>query len=70
MDGIERDAADIAKVVRVELPTDLGRTIAARYGVEFTPTFLLFDATGAPVRRTQRVDREATVAELRALAGR
>lgn len=67
MDGIERDVGDRAKVVRVELPTDLGRAIAVRYGVEFTPTFLLLDARGELVRRANRVD-PAVAAELRALA--
>lgn len=68
MDGIEADLGDVAKVVRVELPTDLGRTIAARYGVEFTPTFLIFDARGSLVSRTHRVDRTETMRDLRRLA--
>lgn len=67
MDGIERDVGDAAKVIRVELPTDFGRSIAARYGVEFTPTFLIFDARASLVRRTHRVG-DAETAELRRLA--
>lgn len=70
MDGIEADLGDVVKVVRVELPTDLGRTIAARYGVEFTPTFLLFDARGQLMERARGLDREAIVARLRQLAVR
>lgn len=67
MDGIEADLGDVAKVVRVELPTDLGRTIAARYGVEFTPTFLVFDAKGQLVAKANRLER-SVVEQLRRLA--
>lgn len=70
MDGIEWDVGDAAKVIRVELPTDFGRSIAARYGVEFTPTFLLFDAAGQLVERTRGLGRDAVVARIRQLAAR
>lgn len=70
MDGIERDVGDAAKVIRVELPTDFGRSIAARYGVEFTPTFLVFDATGRLAERLRALDRGVTAELLRRLSTR
>ncbi len=68
MDGIAEDVDSVAKVVLVELPTDAGRRIAARYAVEFTPTFLVFDARGQLVERVSAVDRQRLVAKLRDLA--
>ncbi len=68
MDGIAEDVGGEAKVVRVELPTEAGRRIATRYGVEFTPTFLVFDSRGELVERVGAVDRARLVAALRRLA--
>ena len=49
VDGIERDIGSAAKVVRLDLLSEVGAAIASRYGVEFTPTFLVFDARGTLV---------------------
>lgn len=68
MDGIETDVGDVAKVVRVELPTEVGRAIAARYAVEFTPAFVLLDARGRFVDGLRTLDREAIVRRLRQLS--
>lgn len=68
VDGIAREVGSVAKVVRVELPTEFGRAVAARYGVELTPTFLVFDREGRLVRTTTLVDAAGVVRELRALA--
>ena len=69
MDGIERDLGGAAKVVRIDLTTPVGHQIGARYGVEFVPTFLIFDARGQLARTARDVDRESFVRELRARAG-
>lgn len=65
MDGIERDLAGAATVVRVDLLSESGREIARRYGVEFTPTFLFFDRGGVLVETTRRLDRDAALILLR-----
>lgn len=52
MDGIERDVGDRARVVRVEIHTSAGDAVARRYGLSFTPTFVLFDGRGAEQLRT------------------
>lgn len=67
MDGIEEDLGSAAKVVRIEFTTPGGREVGARYGVEFVPTFLIFDSRGQLVRTARTVDREGFVRELRAL---
>ena len=69
MDGIEQDLGSAAKVVRIEFTTPNGREVGARFGVEFVPTFLLFDARGQLVHVARDVDREGFVRELRARAG-
>ncbi len=54
-------------MVRVEFGTAQGTAVMARYGIEFTPTFILFDAKGEIVERRNTVD--ASIADrLRSLA--
>lgn len=65
MDGIERDVAGAAAVVRIDLLSASGRELARRYGVELTPTFLFFDRHGTLVETTRRIDRDAALARLR-----
>ncbi len=65
VDGIEREVGDSAKVVRLDLLSEPGQTIARRYGVEFTPTFLFFDRRGALVHATRLLDRDAALTRLR-----
>ena len=67
MDGIESDVAGRALVLRVDLLSAEGGAIAARYGVQFTPTFMLFDR-GRVVETLRTLDRAATAARLLALA--
>jgi thioredoxin-related protein len=49
VDGIERDFAGRLVVLRVNIQEPLGRELQAAYQVEFTPTFILFDAEGEQI---------------------
>ncbi len=69
VDGIERDLAGSATIVRVDLLSDFGQTIAKRYGVQFTPTFLFLDRAAAVVLTTRTIDHDGAVSRLRQLAG-
>ena len=50
VDGLERDLADRAKVVRLNVADDTGQRLASRYGLSAVPTFIAFRA-GQPVAR-------------------
>jgi len=67
VDGIRSDVGTTAQVLLVDLLGDAGMALAPRYGVEATPTFLLFERGGALVE-TVRLDRAWIVSRLRALA--
>ena len=68
VDGIEERTKDVATVVRVDILSADGARIADRYGVVFTPGFVVFDRSGAVVERPSRAD-PALADRLRALAG-
>ncbi len=57
-------------MLRVDLTRASGRAIGARYGVEFTPTYLVFDARGSLVSTARLGDGAALARELRALVSR
>jgi hypothetical protein len=69
VDGIERDVAGRALVVRLDLLSEAGVTIAKRFGVEFTPTFVLLDRRGAVIDTLRAVDRDAMASRLLELGG-
>ncbi|OLC57438.1 MAG: hypothetical protein AUH85_03430 [Chloroflexi bacterium 13_1_40CM_4_68_4] len=69
VDGIERDVAGRALVVRLDLLSDTGATVAKRFGVEFTPSFVLLDRHGVVVETFRAVDRDAMVSRLLELGG-
>jgi len=52
VDAVEREFAGALKVIRVNVQEPVGRQVAATYGLEFTPTFLLFDSEGRQVWRS------------------
>lgn len=67
MDGIEARVDGVARVVRLQIQSAAGKEASRRYGVELTPTFVVFDRSGAPVERLRTID--LSVAErLRGLA--
>jgi thiol-disulfide isomerase/thioredoxin len=47
MDRLERDAGHGLQILRVNVEEPIGVAIADRYGVTFTPTFLLFSSSGS-----------------------
>jgi thioredoxin-related protein len=46
MDGIEKRFKDHLLVIRVDIQSETGRTLAPIYGFQYTPTFIFFDAQG------------------------
>jgi thiol-disulfide isomerase/thioredoxin len=60
VDGLEKELADKLVVRRVDIQSDEGRQLMEQYRVEFTPTFILFDATGKEQwRGTGKLEAEA-----------
>lgn len=47
MDRLERDAGHRLQILRINVKEPFGIEIADRYDVAFTPTFLLFNSSGA-----------------------
>ncbi len=67
MDGIEADTRGVAIVVRVQIQDGAGRAVADQYGIELTPSFVLFDRGGRELERFRSVTPSLTE-RLRALA--
>ncbi len=51
MDGIERELAGEADVIRIDALSGIGRPAALRYGVRAVPTLLVFNACGEEIDR-------------------
>ena len=51
VDGLEKELAGQLIVLRVDIHTQSGREIANQMGFEFTPTFILFAASGEELWR-------------------
>ena len=49
MDRLERDLADKAEVLRLDVTSQLGRQAAATYGVRGTPILIVVDGQGQPI---------------------
>ena len=47
MDRLERDAGHRLQILRINVKEPFGIEVADRYGVTFTPTFLLFNSIGS-----------------------
>ena len=52
MDGLERDLQGELKVIRLDVNSEAGRELGARWRAGFTPTFILFDGAGRETWRT------------------
>ena len=48
VDGLERDLAGQATVLRLDVMSDLGRQTAGLYGVRGVPTLVVVDGAGNP----------------------
>ena len=51
MDGLQAELGDRAVFLQIDIGADIGGVVARRYGVGFTPTFIVFDADGNIVHR-------------------
>lgn len=51
MNGIEKDLEGTARVVRLDIGSDLGKSAAGRFGVTSVPTTLVLDAAGELAHR-------------------
>ncbi|MBN1965434.1 MAG: thioredoxin family protein [Anaerolineae bacterium] len=59
MDGLEKDLAGRATVLRIDLLSSVGREAAQEYGVKIVPTTLLFGGNGELIhRQTGRPDAD------------
>jgi len=63
VDGLEKQLAGKAKVVRLDVMSNVGRAAAARYGVRGLPTLVLVDGEGHPVFSQAGIVRPAPVIE-------
>jgi thioredoxin-related protein len=70
VDRLENELESQAEVIRVNVMSGLGMTLARRYGVRATPTLLVFDGAGKVVYAQAGVPNRdaihAAVAELAA----
>lgn len=68
VDGLEREYEGRARVLRVELRSDAGAELGARYDVDTVPSFLVFAPSGEVVGRFEGTSG-APVPELRRALG-
>ena len=52
VDGIEQKHKGRLVVIRMDIQSTTGRTLAPRYGFQYTPTFIFFDASGNELWRS------------------
>ena len=52
MDGIEQDYAGRLLVIRLNIQEDVGSELAPLFGLEFSPTFIFFDAQATELWRS------------------
>jgi len=65
VDGLERELAGRAQVLRVNVAEPAGRELFSRWNLEVVPTFLVFDTNGREVyRATGFPDRGAILKAL------
>lgn len=66
MNGIEKDLEGVAGVVRLDISSELGKSVASRYGVTGVPTTLVLNRAGELVHRdTGLPGRQEIVAQAR-----
>ena len=51
VDGLEQEFAGQVVVLRLDVATEVGRTLGQRWGLRLTPSFVLFDGGGAEAWR-------------------
>jgi hypothetical protein len=63
VDGLEKDLTGKARVVRLDVTSQVGRQAAARYSVRGVPTLVLVDGSGQPVHTQVGLIRSGPVLE-------
>ena len=61
MDRIEQQLAGKAKVIRVNLMSQMGLTLARRYNVRASPTVVVFDRSGSVIYSVAGIPDAAAV---------
>jgi len=51
VDGLERDLAGRLHVISVDIHDPVGRQVGGQFGLEFTPSYVLFDSEGREIWR-------------------
>ncbi|HLF37852.1 MAG TPA: thioredoxin family protein, partial [Anaerolineales bacterium] len=51
VDGIEQEHGSKLRVIRLNIQDRAGEQLAARFGLQFTPTFVLLNAQGEVIGR-------------------
>ena len=69
VDGLERDLAAQARVLRLDMLSATGRTVAQSRNVELVPTFLVVDGQGRETARFSGADRDGITRAVRQLSG-
>jgi thiol-disulfide isomerase/thioredoxin len=63
VNGIEQELEGTARVIRLDIASELGKSAAGRYGVSSVPTTLVLDDTGEVVHRESGVPDRGTVVD-------
>ncbi len=53
VDGLEREYEGRATVLRADIQTDAGRTLAARHDIDVVPSFVVLDGSGGLIYREE-----------------
>ncbi len=67
VDGLERDLASHARVLRLDMLSATGRAMAQSRNVELVPTFLVIDGQGREAARFSGADAEGITRAVRQL---
>lgn len=66
MDGIEKDAAGKLRVLRIDVQSQVGQSLAAKLKFLYTPTFIFFNNQGVEIwRSVGRIDAQKVKDSLR-----
>lgn len=69
VDGLERDLAAQARVLRLDMLSATGQAVAQSRNVELVPTFLVIDGQGRETARFSGADTDGITRAVRQLSG-
>jgi hypothetical protein len=64
VDGLEEELHGSVDFVRLDVATEVGRTLGQRWGLRLTPSFVLFDGAGIEAWRQVGVPDAGAVREV------